>query len=55
VEDGATVPLFYENRYAGASSRQSNPETTTSITDEDAELSEEAKGSLERELDGSIT
>jgi type I restriction enzyme R subunit len=50
VEDGATVPLFYENRTPEL--RLDNPNLNDDIYEliEDAELSDEAEKRLEREL-----
>jgi type I restriction enzyme R subunit len=50
VEDGATVPLFYENRTPEL--RLKNPKLNEDIYEliEDAELNEESEAKLEREL-----
>jgi type I restriction enzyme, R subunit len=50
VEDGATVPLFYENRTPEL--RLKNPKLSEDIYEliEDAELNEESETKLEREL-----
>jgi type I restriction enzyme R subunit len=51
VEDGATVPLFYENRTPELQAGESPTSTTTSTTlIEAAELDEAQEAKLEREL-----